>query len=82
MPIIIIILGFFMMGLSLFFYKNEKIYWGFLVPPHMKKLKKIKDPTMFWLWITTLLATSLILLGKEDTSSYSLSSCTAITKEI
>ena len=63
MPIIIIILGFFMMGLSLLFYKKGKIYWGFLVPPHMKKAEKIKDPTMFWLWITTLLAISLILIA-------------------
>ena len=29
----------------------------------MKKAEKIKDPTMFWLWITTLLAISLILIA-------------------
>ena len=37
----------------------------------MKKAEKIKDPRMFWLWITTLFTISLILSGKEDISFYS-----------
>ena len=48
-----------------------RMFGGFLVLPHMKKAEKIKDPTMFWLWITTLFAISLILSGKGDISFYS-----------
>jgi len=63
MSIIILITGFFMMGLSLFFYKKGMVYWGFLVPPYMKKSDKVRDPTMFWLWITILFTISLILIA-------------------
>ena len=63
MSIIILILGFFVMCLSLFFYKKGMIYWGFLVPPYMRKADKIKDPMMFWLWITILFTISLILIA-------------------
>ena len=65
MSIIALAVGLLGMGISLFFYKKGMVYYGFLVPPYMKKVEREKDPTLFWSFIITLLIifVAIIMIG-------------------
>ena len=60
-PVIIFVAGFSLMGISLFFYKKGTVYWGLIFIPHIKA-DRIKNPRMFWFWLTIYFAISLIII--------------------
>ena len=62
MAIVFLIVGLLTMGISLIFYRRGVVYWGFLVPPYLRKADRVGDPEIFWFWIVTIFTISLALL--------------------
>ena len=60
-PIIIIILGFSLLILTLFFYKKNEIFFGMLIPIPAK-IKKEKDKTNFWILLIICIISSIIII--------------------
>lgn len=61
LPIIIIILGFSLLILTLFFYKKNEIFFGIVIPIPAK-IKKEKDKTIFWILLIISIISSLIII--------------------
>ena len=61
LPIMIIVFGFAILGITLFFYKKGEIFFGTVLPIPVK-IKKNKNSTEFWILLVSCIIFSLIVM--------------------